>query len=236
MPVGVNHAELCWACGCESLCVILCQQVWNMASSVKAVVVKQFVLCLVNGCESCCIMLTQSMGITVWALCQWVWIMLCYSEQVVQNHEVNDMPVGVNHGELCWASGCESRCAILSQWLWIIVNYVEPVVVKHCELCWANGCVSLCVIVGWVCGNYGMLCWASRWESRGEHCACRCESWWDMLKQWLGITLRMLCKLVWIMCYYVPIGVTHGELCWGSGCESCCVIMCQWLWIMLCYA
>ena len=217
-------------------------------------------------------MLTQSMGITVWTLCQWVWIMLCYSEQVVQNHDVNDMPVGVNHVELYWASGCESRCAMLSQWLWIIVNYVEPVVVKHCELCWAsgcesycvmlsrvygyhdvlcwvNGCVSLCVIVSWVCGNHGvlcwasgceslcvivswvwgnhgMICWASRWESRCEHCASRCESWWAMLNQWLGITLRMVCKWVWItMCYYVPIGVTHGELCWGSGCESCCVIL-----------
>jgi len=29
--------------------------------------------------------------------------------------------------------------------------------------------------------------------------------------------------------------VSHGELCWASGCESCYIILSQWLWIMVCY-
>ena len=28
-------------------------------------------------------------------------IMVCFAEQVVGNHGVNAVPVGVNHGELC---------------------------------------------------------------------------------------------------------------------------------------
>ena len=34
--------------------------------------------------------------------------MLCYAEPVGGNHVVNAVPVSVNHGELCTASGCES--------------------------------------------------------------------------------------------------------------------------------
>jgi hypothetical protein len=30
--------------------------------------------------------------------------------------------VVVNHGVLCWTSGCESWCVMLSQWLWIMVT------------------------------------------------------------------------------------------------------------------
>ena len=51
-------------------------------------------------------------------------------------------PVVVNHGVLFWASGCESYCVILSQWLWIMVIYAEPVVVNHGVLFWASGCES----------------------------------------------------------------------------------------------
>ena len=40
-------------------------------------------------------------------------------------------PVDVNHGVLCWASGCESSCAMLRQWLRIMVSYDEPVVVNR---------------------------------------------------------------------------------------------------------
>jgi hypothetical protein len=44
---------------------------------------------------------------------------LCYAE-----------PVVVNHGVLYWASGSESQCDILSQWLWIMVSCAEPMVVN----------------------------------------------------------------------------------------------------------
>jgi hypothetical protein len=146
----------------------------------------------------------------VWTLCQWVRIMLCYSEPVVGNHDVDTVPVGVNHVELGWTSGCESRCAMLGQCLWIIVNYVEPVVLKHFELYWASGCESVCVILSrmcgnhvvlcwvsgcislyvmqsWVCVNNGVFCWASGWESRCLCCASGCGSWWVILSQWLWI-------------------------------------------------
>jgi hypothetical protein len=119
-------------------------------------------------------------------LSKWLWTILCYVEWV-----------GVNHGVLCWASGCEScrvmlsqwlwlwimlcyaepgcyesQCAMLSQWLQIIANYAERVVVNHVVLCWVGGCES-----------------------------CRV-----MLNHWL-----------WIMvCYAEPVVVNH-VLCWATG-------------------
>ena len=123
-PVVVNHGELYWASGWKSCCdmlsqtsgweswrVMLCQCFMNYA-----------VKCLANSCKLWRIM-----------LCQWLSIMLCYAEQVILNRDVKAMPVGVNHGELCWDSGCESRCAMpeprvweswcgmMSQWLGITV-------------------------------------------------------------------------------------------------------------------
>jgi hypothetical protein len=133
---------------------------------------------------------------------------------------------------------------MLSQWLWIIMNFAEQVVVNHC------------VMLIRVCGNHGVLFLASGWESRCECRASGCESWWARLSQWLWIT----------MCYYVQVGMHHGELWWVSGCDSCCasrcepwrvmlnhwlwiiefcwasgcaplwVILRQWVWIMVCYA
>jgi hypothetical protein len=37
----------------------------------------------------------------------------------------------VSRGELYCASGCESWCVMLSQWVCIMVYYAEPVVVNH---------------------------------------------------------------------------------------------------------
>ena len=45
-----------------------------------------------------------------------------------------DVPVGGIRGELYLASGCESRCFMVSQWFWIVVYYAEPVFVNHSEL------------------------------------------------------------------------------------------------------
>ena len=165
---------------------------------------------------------------------------------MVVNHVV---PVVMNHVVLCWtsrwksriercASGCESYCAMLSRSLWITVCYAKSVVVNHCELCWASGCETLWAMPRyWLASLWGMLsqwlwiivCYAEpgMWES-----------WCVMLSQWLGITVWMLCQWVWIivlcwasgcesLCYFVPVGVNDGELCGGSGCESCWVIMCQ---------
>jgi hypothetical protein len=54
----------------------------------------------------------------------------------------------MNNGVVFWASGCESWCVILSQWLWIMVCYAEPVVVNHGVLDWASGCESWCAMLG----------------------------------------------------------------------------------------
>jgi hypothetical protein len=87
---------------------------------------------------------------------------------------------------------------MLSQWLWIMGCYAEPVVVthgelccargvNHCVLCWASGCESWCANLShWLCI---MLCYAEPvvvnhyvlfWTSG-------CESWCIILSQWLWI-------------------------------------------------
>ena len=50
--------------------------------------------------------------------------MACYPE-----------PVVMNHGVIYEASGCESSCAMLNQWLVIMVCYAESVVVNYSVLC-----------------------------------------------------------------------------------------------------
>ena len=144
------------------------------------------VKCLANSCKSWRIM-----------LCQGLCIMLCYAEQVVLNHDVNAMPVGVNHGEICWGSGCESRCTMLSR-----------VCGNHGKLCCASGSESLCAMLCRECGNHGVLWWSSGWESRCECCTSGGDSWWAKKSQRMWIT----------MCYYVPVGVNHDEVSWVSGC------------------
>ena len=46
-----------------------------------------------------------------------------------------DVPVILNHGVLYQISRCESWCAMLSQWLVMMVCYAEPVVVNDGVLC-----------------------------------------------------------------------------------------------------
>jgi hypothetical protein len=88
-------------------------------------------------------------------------------------------PLVVNHGVLFWARCCDSRCIILSKWLWILLCYSDSGVVNHGKLCWASGCESWYVMLSqwlWimvsydepVVVNHGAFCGASG-----------CESWWD---------------------------------------------------------
>jgi hypothetical protein len=184
----VNHGVLCWASSCES-CVMLSQWLWIMLCYAEPEGVIHGVLCWASGCESWCVILCRVVVnhcVVCWT--EWLWIM-CYTE----------------------SGGCESHCAILSQWLWIRVCYPEPVVVNY-VLCWANGCESCCVMLNqrvWfmvcyaeqVVVNHGVLYWAG----------------------WLWI-------IVW---YAEPSGcescvilsrvvVNHVVLYWASGCESVC--------------
>jgi hypothetical protein len=161
-------------------------------------------------------------------LSQWLWFMGFSAE-----------PVVVNNGGLCcvsfcesccaipshwveitvWicASGCESWWAMLRQWLWIMVRYAESVVVPLWAMLrqwlWITMCYAE-VLVVW-------------------------ESWCVMLSQWLWIIVLCWAVCVGIkVCYSEPVVGNHGvnamsvgvnsdELCWTSGCETLCVIMCQ---------
>ena len=62
--------------------------------------------------------------------------MACYTE-----------PVVVNHGVLYGASGCDSWCVMLSQWLLIMKCIAEQVIVNHGELCCASSCESWCAML-----------------------------------------------------------------------------------------
>jgi hypothetical protein len=115
-PLVLNHGELCWASGYESWSQTLAQHSnpWlTTTSSVLHTMINNHWLSITHYDSQ---PLTQHS--TQWS--HWVWIMVCNAE-----------PVVVNHGVLCWASGCESLCAMLSQWLWVIVCNTEPVVVNH---------------------------------------------------------------------------------------------------------
>ena len=138
-------------------------------------------------------------------------LMFCY----IMYWPTNNSNILRHYSELCWASGCESRCAMLSQLLWIIVSFAEPVVVNQCELCWASGS-----------------------ESRVLFWAIDCESLWVLLSQWLWTiasypepVVVKHWELCWaqcvgiVICYAEGVGVNHCELCWASGCESWCVIL-----------
>ena len=155
VPVVMNHAVLCWAIrwdsriercasGCDILyvlCLIYDQYNCKYWIYVYLYVVWHWLIKKCNwiDIESCCAMLSQSLWITVF-----------YAE-----------PVVVNHCELCWTSGCESLCAMLSR-----------VCGNHSVLCWASGwesrcecCASGCESVCYaepVVVNHSVLCCASR--------------------------------------------------------------------------
>ena len=56
-------------------------------------------------------------------------------------------PVVVSHGELCQASGCESWCVMLTQWLLIMDCYAVPKVMNHGVLYGASDCESWCAML-----------------------------------------------------------------------------------------
>ena len=60
---------------------------------------------------------------------QYLLIMVCNSE-----------PVVVNHGLLCGASGCESWCVLLSQWLLIMMYIAEEVILNLGEFYCTSDC------------------------------------------------------------------------------------------------
>ena len=148
--------------------------------------------------------------------------MLCYAE-----------PVVVHPGVLCWTSGCGSWCAMLWQWLWIMLCCNEPVVVNMCYsgvqvvhhvvLCWASSCELLCVMV-------------SR-RLRIRLCFAESTWFWIMVcytNKWFWICCFILSQWLWIMLFFAEPVIVNHVLCWASGCESWCAMLNQCLWINVC--
>jgi hypothetical protein len=131
----VNHGVLCWGSGCESMWALLGQWVWVMVCNDEPVGVNYVcstIHTMINSHwyskthldskslpQQYTSWLTTTGSVVNYAvLC--LSIMVSYIE-----------PVTVNHGLLCYASGCESWWVMLCQRLWIMACYSEPVVVNH---------------------------------------------------------------------------------------------------------
>jgi hypothetical protein len=87
-PVVLNDGVLFWANGCES-CVILGQWFWIMVIDAQPVVVNAGVLFWTSGCESWYVILRQLLCIMVNYPWPWVWIVGCYAELMVVNHDLS---------------------------------------------------------------------------------------------------------------------------------------------------
>jgi hypothetical protein len=149
-----------------------------------------------------------------------LWIAVGYAE-----------PVVVHHCEYCWASGCDALWAMLRQRLWISVGYADPGVLESWYVILSEWLWILVCNTEPVCGNHGVLCWAS-----GS------ELWCAMLSQWLWIIVNYAesvvikyCELYWdagyeSLCVMLNrVCGNHGMLCWASGCELLCAMLSQWL-------
>jgi hypothetical protein len=98
-----------------------------------------------------------------------------------------------------WTSGLESWCGMLSQWLWIMVCYTDPVDVNHVCYTEPNSCESCCFILSQLCLSYGVSCRAAGYEwyesvvmNYGAFCwTSGPESWCVMLSKWLWL---MVCN------------------------------------------
>jgi hypothetical protein len=140
-PVVVNHGVLWWASGCESWWAMLSHLLWIMVCYAEPVGVNH----------------SHWHSINTMIHNHWLSIAHYDSQPQAQNNTpwftttgkyhnslrfttigCYDEPVVVNRGELCWAICCESWCAMLSQWVWIMMCYTEPVVVDHVVLFWES--------------------------------------------------------------------------------------------------
>jgi hypothetical protein len=144
----------------------------------------------------------------------------------------DSQPLAKHSSPLCTTTGgFEIWSVVLSQ----------PVVVNHGVICWASRCEPWCVILSqWVVLNHEVLWWTS----------C-CESWYAILSQWLWINNTLLFTTNdsayqtmihnhSLAQYNKPWFTTTGSSlhsmihCCASGCESCCALLSQWLWLMIC--
>jgi hypothetical protein len=137
-----------WANCCKSQCAMLSQLLWIKECYSESVVVNHVVLFWTSGCELCCSpwFITTGSAYLIMVHNQWHRITHHDSETLAQNSPTWFTTTGsavilsqwLLFGVLSWAIGCDSWWAMLSQWLWIIVFFSEPVVVNHGEICLAT--------------------------------------------------------------------------------------------------
>ena len=109
---------------------------------------------------------------------------------------------------------------MLSKWLWISRCYA-------CESWWV-------ILSQWL---WNMVCYAV--PVVGSHGDYVVQGVWIMMcyVEQSGCELLCVISLVVIGCKsYEPVLGNHGVLCWTYGCESWCVMLSKWLWIMVCHA
>jgi hypothetical protein len=186
---------------------------------------------------------------------QWICIMVCYAE-----------PVDVNHGVLFWASGCPQHNSpwftttvsayhiiIHNHWLSITQHDSQPLA-QH-DNPWSQPLPHHSTPWFTTSGSELHTMIDNHWLSTTNHDSqtlIRHDTPWFPTT---GVSIahhdsQLLCSNntsrfitteltigLWItVSYDEPMVVNHGVLCWASGCESWCVILSQWLWIMLCYS
>jgi hypothetical protein len=120
--VVVNHYVLFWASGCESWCAMLSQWLWVILSYAKPVIVTHHDSHSLPQQTTCSALHTMIHN-------HWFSITHHNSQPLAQYITLwlttTYEPVVVNYDVLCWTSGCESWCAMLTKWFWIMVCNAE---------------------------------------------------------------------------------------------------------------
>ena len=130
---------------------------------------------------------------------------------------------------------------MLSQWLWIMVCYAEPVVVNHVCYTEPNSCESSCVILSRFCLSYGVSCRAIGCVSYEPVVVNHGELWWSSRCESCVLCRLKLCALfiIWknesalyitVICY-IKVPFKDIQMYWCVKCDN--NSMSQWLWFAI---
>jgi hypothetical protein len=135
--VVVNYGAICWTNGLESWCVMLSQWLWIMVCILTQWL---WIMCAIlnythwlsithHDSQPLAQHYTPSITITCSAL-----------HTITQNHwsskmHHNSQPLShIIHNQLVWVMVCHAEKLVMndmSQWLWIMVHFAGPVVLRH---------------------------------------------------------------------------------------------------------
>jgi hypothetical protein len=161
----VNHCEFCCDSDCETLWAMLSQWLWITVCYIDSLIVNHCEFCWASGCEP------------LWDS-HWISTNHHDSHPLSQHNSQWFITTGAvwytlivniwfsitHHGSHLFAQN-----NMLSQWLWKIVSYAEPVVVNHGVFCWAIGCEPLWVILSqwlWNIVSYAEVSVCESWGSQ----------------------------------------------------------------------